>query len=285
VDICTKKGDAYRLPNAKDLKEYYHQSPVCLIHFWLSFILVKFNDCYFLMLVFQAYEELQQRLSEKVQPPPEAKAALMSYHDSYARGLFTQIVQCTKQASVSLTRNKRILYSRIFRAVVIGFLLGTLFWLMPLTGSGGQNRVSLIFFCITFTAMGAIASIPQIFDERRLFEQQRSLHFYRTFAYFISSITVDIPISIIETVIFTLFVYWMSGLNPTDYGARYFMFLLILFITNMCAKQFCRVCSAISPTMGLASSLAPAILCIFLVFAGFLIPSTSMPKCKFYYYC
>lgn len=189
--------------------------------------------------------------------------------------------ECTIQSTKVLLRNKRIIFSRIFRAVVIGALLGSLFLRMDYDVSGAENRISLLFYCITFTAMGAIASIPQIVEERTLFYHQRALHFYRTFAYFIASIIVDIPLSIVETVLFSTLVYWMTNLNPSDYGLHFWLFLIILFITNLTSKQFCRATSASVPSIGLATSIAPAILCIWLVFAGFLLPRDSIPKCNY----
>lgn len=70
-------------------------------------------------------------------------------------------------------------------------------------------------------------------------------------------------------------------MNPASYGLRFLMYTLILFITNILSKQFCRATSAFVPTLGLATSLAPAILCIWLVFSGFLLPRNSIPKSKY----
>ena len=72
---------------------------------------------------------------------------------------------------------------------------------------------TLLFFCITFTSMGSVASIPQVCEERRIFYHQRASHFYQTIAYFISAVLVDIPLSFVESFLFTTLVFWMTGMN------------------------------------------------------------------------
>jgi len=63
--------------------------------------------------------------------------------------------------------------------------------------------------------MGSIAAIPQVCEERTIFYHQRASHFYRTISYFISTIFVDVPLSFVETFLFTICVFWMAGMNST----------------------------------------------------------------------
>ena len=79
---------------------------------------------------------------------------------------------CLQQAAVSLWRNRRVVFARIFRAIIIGFLIGTLFFNLGLDELGANNRMSLMYFCITFTALGSIASIPQV----RFFQYRMGSH-------------------------------------------------------------------------------------------------------------
>ena len=100
--------------------------------------------------------------------------------------------------------------------------------------------------------MGAIASIPQVCEERRIVYHQRAAHFYRTISYFFSAVVVDIPLSLTETFAFTVCVFWLSGMwnqaaaTATSaavgiyWGDAFWQFLNyfgILTLTNMAAKQ------------------------------------------------
>ena len=256
LDICTVEEQSYRNAHkvpGQTLSEFYKNS--------------------------EAYVEVGRDLWTGVKPDPSEESVLPSSR-IFAEDVGTQMKLCTKRNASIFFRNRRAIIVRMLRSVIIGLLIGTLFWQMPTDQLGGNNRISLVFFCITFTAMGAIASLPQVAEERRIFYHQRAAHFYRTVAHFLASLIMDIPLSFIEGIIFSTLVFWMTGMNDGTIGdqfLQFFMFVIVLLISNLCAKQFCRLCAAATPTLGFASALAPAILCIWLVFAGFLIPRTSIP--------
>ena len=130
--------------------------------------------------------------------------------------------------------------------------------------------------------MGSIASIPQVVEERRIFYHQRAAHFFRTIAFFLSTLVVDVPQTCIESFVFSTIVFWMTGMNTNTESigfqmGQYMLYFFIIFLTSLAAKQWCRVSAACTPNLGFASSLAPAVLCIWLLFAGFLIPRQTIP--------
>ena len=258
LDICTPDGDQYhnekRVPS-QSLASCFKASEV--------------ND------------QLGKTLWAGIKPPDPSKTVLPSKR-VFASDVGTQMKLCTKRNATIFFRNRRAVIVRMLRSLIIGLLIGSLFWNMSETQLGASNRISLGFFCITFTAMGAVASLPAVVEERRIFYHQRGAHFFRTIASFISSLIMDIPLSFLEGIIFTSLVFWMTGMNDTSRSigfqtSQFVIFVIILLITNLVAKQFCRTCAAALPTLGFASAMAPAILCIWLVFAGFLIPRTSIP--------
>lgn len=229
-----------------------------------------------------AYETVGKELWQKVRPQQGSSiVGLESNYGVYQQGLVEQMRVCMGRAFKATVRNRKMITARLARVIIMGLLLGLLFFNLHPNDpdqADANNRVSLIFFCITFTAMGSVAAVPEVFVERAIFYHQHSLHFFRPFAYWFSSVLVDIPLSVVETIIFVTVIYWMTFMNYYDYGFHYLFYLVVIFATNMAAKQFCRLSASCLPTMQLASSIAPGILCIWLVFAGFLIPRNSIPK-------
>ena len=256
LDICTVEEEQYRNAHrvpGQSLAEFFRSSELSM--------------------------ELGRQLWTGVKPKDSSKTVLPS-NRIFATDVGTQIKLCTKRSLAIFLRNRRAIVARVLRSLIIGLLIGSLFWQMPTDQLGGNNRISLVFFCITFTAMGAIASLPQVSEERRIFYHQRASHFYRTIAHFLASIVMDVPLSFIEGIIFTTLVFWMTGMNDGEWYdqiLQFIVFVFVLLVSNLCAKQFCRLCAAATPTLGFASALAPAVLCIWLVFGGFLIPRTSIP--------
>eukprot|EP01094_Clydonella_sp_ATCC50884_P008030 TRINITY_DN1730_c0_g1_i1.p1 TRINITY_DN1730_c0_g1~~TRINITY_DN1730_c0_g1_i1.p1 ORF type:complete len:924 (-),score=296.47 TRINITY_DN1730_c0_g1_i1:15-2654(-) len=223
------------------------------------------------------YDELGSRLWKGIAPADPSTVTHLHSESPFATPVPFQAIQCTLRAVKNMVRNPAALRTRGIRSLIMGLLLGSLFWMMPSDQKGANNRISLLFFCITFTSMGSVASIPQVCEERRVFYHQRASHFYQTISYFISAVLVDIPLSIVESFIFTGLVFWMTGMNSSGYGWHFLMYFGVLFITNMVAKQFCRMCAAATPSIQIASRIAPGLLSIWLVFAGFLIPRNTIP--------
>jgi len=258
LDLCT--------PNAKKYYSGESGEPPGLLEYYMGSA---------------AYETVGQQLWQKVRPERGSSiVGLRSDYGVYQQGLREQLRVCMDRAFKATVRNRKMITARLIRVIVMGLLLGLLFFYLNPTDpdqADANNRVSLIFFCITFTAMGSVAAIPEVFVERDIFYHQHSLHFFRPFAYWFSSVLVDIPLSIVETIIFITVIYWMTFMNYFDFGLHYLFYLVVIFATNMAAKQFCRLSASCLPTMQLASSIAPGILCIWLVFAGFLIPRQTIP--------
>lgn len=257
LDICTPRAKSFADERAiSDINAYYKRSAACQV--------------------------VENKLWQGVSPEDHDTTILKS-KTYFATGTMYQTAKCTQRALQNLFRNRRAFFARVIRAILIGLIIGTLFWDMPFSQAGTINRVSLLFFCITFTVMGSIASIPQVCEERRIFYHQRAAHFYRTIAYFLSSIVMDIPLTVMESFIFSTIVFWMTGMNNKGtlsiglQTGQFVLFFSILLLTSLCAKQWCRVSAAATPNLSLASSLAPAVLCIWLLFAGFLIPRSSIP--------
>lgn len=258
LEICSGTGNQYanemHAPG-QSLADYYLHSP--------------------------AYEAVSRTLWFDFEPEQGNQSILPSKR-VYNSSVAYQIKVNFGRGTTILWRNRRAVFVRMFRAFVMGLLIGSLFWQLDNNQLGANNRVSLVFFCITFTAMGAVASLPAVVEERRIFYHQRGSHFYRTIAQFLSSLVLDIPLSLLEGFIFGTMTFWMCGLwiseeSVGQWFLQYLMFFAILLVTNLVAKQFCRLCAAATPTLGFASSLAPACLSIWLVLAGFLIPRQTIP--------
>jgi ABC-type multidrug transport system permease subunit len=48
--------------------------------------------------------------------------------------------------------------------------------------------------------------------------RERACKAYDTFSYFIAKFFVELPVNVIPSLIFSVIVYWIVGLNPHRYG-------------------------------------------------------------------
>ena len=67
---------------------------------------------------------------------------------------------------------------------------------------------------------------------RSVLFKHKSYALYHPSAYYLASIAADIPLRIIQILLFSNVFYWLVGLNDLDRGGRFGTFLFILFIAS-----------------------------------------------------
>jgi len=193
----------------------------------------------------------------------------------YPTSLNYQVHLTSLRAFKMLISNPVAVRMRVIKSIVMGLILGSLFYGLDATQTDGNNRSGLIFFSLLFIVFSGMGAISVLFEQREVFYVQKDGKYYDTMAFFLSLIFAEIPISVIETVIFTTLVYWMCGLQAN--AEKFIYFVLLNFVADISFQSFFKMVSAFSPTHTIAAVLAPAILAPFLLFSGFMAPKPSIP--------
>eukprot|EP00276_Gloeochaete_wittrockiana_P000878 CAMPEP_0184676120 /NCGR_PEP_ID=MMETSP0308-20130426/88116_1 /TAXON_ID=38269 /ORGANISM="Gloeochaete witrockiana, Strain SAG 46.84" /LENGTH=1364 /DNA_ID=CAMNT_0027123931 /DNA_START=56 /DNA_END=4147 /DNA_ORIENTATION=- len=224
----------------------------------------------------QALQELQE-LSKT--GPGSDGTDLFNYKHKYATNVNYQIKVVTKRAFVAIWRRPEIFRAIILRAVVMSLIGGTLWWNNRANNqTSGRMRIGLLFFSLIFTAIAEVGRIPDIVADRSVFYREDSQGAYRPMVAFFAWVSSYFPLLIFGTFLFNTVLYWLAGLNGTDAGQRYGFFLLIEWMWALIFQSFVMMISLGLPSAEVASSAAPALNSIFSLFAGFMIPKTSIPK-------
>jgi hypothetical protein len=128
---------------------------------------------------------------------------------------------------------------------------------------------------VTQWSMNGIAYLSPLIQDRQVFYRERSAGAYRVGPYYWQRVLIELPFTIISSVIFTLIVWFGCG-YPTDAG-KYFIFLLVVFLCGETASAFAHCLSALSPTVEVATAIAPMILIVMMLFSGFLLTTSKIP--------
>ena len=80
---------------------------------------------------------------------------------------------------------------------------------------------------------------------------------------------VDIPLSIIESVLFTSIIYWMCGFAP-EVG-RFFLFMFIIFTTRIAMSAFFKAIAVVSPNDVAATGIGAICLLVFVLHSGYML--------------
>jgi ABC-type multidrug transport system ATPase subunit len=107
------------------------------------------------------------------------------------------------------------------QTLIIGLLIAFIFFQMPLTFAGVQNRIGLLFFVpINQTFTIVMPLIPIFALDRAIILRERYSSMYRLSASFFSKFLSLIPLRVLLTTIFSFIVYYITGLRS---GFQYFL--------------------------------------------------------------
>ncbi|KAG6952086.1 hypothetical protein JG687_00013230 [Phytophthora cactorum] len=126
-------------------------------------------------------------------------------------------------------RDTTYIMGRAVIVIVMGLLYGSAFWQMDDTDS--QLMLGLLFSCAMFLSMSQASQVSTCIDARSVFYKQRGANFFRTSAHVLATSLTQIPLSILETVIFGAITYWFGGY--VDDVGRFIVFLVTLFLCQM----------------------------------------------------
>jgi len=179
-----------------------------------------------------------------------------------------------KRTYLNLVRTPAFLSVRVFRFIFFGLFIGITYLQIGLSQTSIQDRASLIFLSIITSFTGGMGLIPTFIDDRNLVTRERAAKLYRVSVYMIANLATVIPFDILNAITFSSIVYWMGNLNPQI--DRFLFFILVIFLTNITVGAFILTVSAYSPNNIVASTIAPMVFSIWLIYCGFLVLSKNI---------
>eukprot|EP00850_Spirogloea_muscicola_P017864 SM000157S02094 [mRNA] locus=s157:259267:270139:- [translate_table: standard] len=176
-------------------------------------------------------------------------------------------------------RNTIFFYARMAQVLILGVFTGTVFYQLSdsVVRSAMDLRKSVAFIACLAMALGSIAQIPNLIDERQVFIKQYAARFFRPGSYVLAGVLSQLPFSLCEIGIYAPLVYWLTGLSSAQGGVHFIMFLFIVFMVALVGSSLVRLIASISPSREAAGSLAGLSILAMLLFSGFLITKGKIP--------
>jgi len=149
--------------------------------------------------------------------------------------------------------------------------------MLSLSQENVRTRFGLFYFALTFNTANSQQLVPVMLSFRQVFQLQKEGHYYRPITYYLSLLVVNIPIAAVESFIFLVIVYPLSGLHggigSTQFGYCYLMMLLV----NLVSRSWVILLASVTSTEALMNILNGISLVIFSIFSGYLNPRDSIP--------
>ncbi|KZM19935.1 ATPase [Ascochyta rabiei] len=156
-----------------------------------------------------------------------------------------------------------------FTSLVVAIIIGTVWLDLPDTSAGAFTRGGVLFIALLFNAFQAFSELGSTMLGRPIVNKHRAFTFHRPSALWIAQIGVDLVFAAAQIMVFSIIVYFMTGL-ARDAGA-FFTFFLMITTGYLAMTLFFRTVGCLCPDFDVAIRLAAAIITLFVLTSGYLI--------------
>ena len=191
----------------------------------------------------------------------------------YAVGFHQQVWALMKRQFALKMQDRLALIIGWCRSIIIAIVLGTLFLNLGDTSSSAFSKGGLMFISLLFNAFQAFSELGSVMVGRAVVNKHKSYAFHRPSALWIAQIIVDQAFAASQILIFSIIVYFMSGLYRS--AGAFFTFYLMILSGNIGMTLFFRIVGCISPNFDYAIKFAVVIITFFVTTSGYLIQYQS----------
>ncbi|KAF5020913.1 hypothetical protein F66182_7065 [Fusarium sp. NRRL 66182] len=154
-------------------------------------------------------------------------------------------------------------------------VIGSIFYNLPQDSGALFKRSLLIFFILIMVVYNNVLEIMTLYAKRSIVEKHARYALYHPSAEALSSMVVDLPYKIFNTIMMSVTMYVMGNLRR-DAG-HFFFFLLLSFVTTMSFSMVFRLIASLTKTIAAALARASILVLVIILYTGFAITTQYMP--------
>ncbi|KKK25949.1 ABC drug exporter AtrF [Aspergillus rambellii] len=188
---------------------------------------------------------------------------------------FSQVTACTIRQYQILWGDKSTFLAKQILSVIMALIAGSCFYDSPPNSLGLFTRGGAVFFSLLYNCIVAMSEVTESFKGRPVLLKHKAFAMYHPSAFCIAQIAADFPVLLFQCSLFSVVIYWMSGLRHT--AAAFWTFWLILFTITLCLTALFRCIGAGFSTFEAASKISGTAVKAIVMYAGYMIPK---PKVK-----
>ncbi|KAG5983012.1 hypothetical protein E4U55_000964 [Claviceps digitariae] len=191
----------------------------------------------------------------------------------YQVGFHLQVWALVKRQFILKLQDRFNLTLAWMRSLIIAVVLGTLYLNLQKSSASAFSKGGLLFFALLFNAFQAFSELAGTMLGRSIVNKHKAFAFHRPSALWISQIIVDQVFSALEVMVFSIIVYFMTGL-VREAGA-FFTFYLLILSGNIAMTLFFRIIGCVSPDFDYAIKFAVVVITIFVLTSGYILQNQS----------
>ncbi|OLN94130.1 Multidrug resistance protein CDR2 [Colletotrichum chlorophyti] len=192
------------------------------------------------------------------------------YMISYPR----QVKLCLWRGWKRLVADPGFTVSSLVYNVMVGLVLGSMFYNLKSDSDTFYYRGGLIFFSLLFNAFASEMEVLTLYDQRPVIEKHERYALYHQSAEAISSYVTELPYKITNVFTFNSILYFMSNLKREP--GPFFFFCLVSFAVLLAMSGIYRTMASLARTSHQAMVPVTLVTLGVMMYAGFTVPTTYM---------
>eukprot|EP01060_Flectonema_neradi_P012123 TRINITY_DN1901_c3_g1_i1.p1 TRINITY_DN1901_c3_g1~~TRINITY_DN1901_c3_g1_i1.p1 ORF type:complete len:674 (+),score=95.99 TRINITY_DN1901_c3_g1_i1:63-2024(+) len=192
------------------------------------------------------------------------------YGSLYQTSFITQFATLSLRSLKNVVRNPMLSTARLIQVLVLGILIGSIFYDQGYSPSGIQGIQGALFFIFVNQSMLPLMGVVHTFPvEMEMIMRENQANLYSVGSFFSAKTIVELPFMIFFPAVFVSIVYYMIGLRAA--ASAFFLHQLLVILTSICAQSWGLLISACSSSISMAQVLAPLILLPMMLAAGYFV--------------
>lgn len=213
--------------------------------------------------------------SETLMHEEQAPTTPWNKHSRSTPGICLQTALLFNRTFKDMWRNRSLLVLHVVISICAGLIVGGIFYDVSLDTDGVQARYGSIFISLCFLAFTSITSIDLLVNERMIVTAEIKEGLYSGSLYILSKLLVDgLLLRALPATLYAIPFYFMVGFIYD--AARFFSFLFIFILFNLCIGALAMLVTICSRTAGTSLFVMNTLLLLQLALTGFLVEVDSI---------
>ncbi|PLB36892.1 putative ABC multidrug transporter [Aspergillus candidus] len=185
-----------------------------------------------------------------------------------------QVKACVARQYQILWGDKATFFIKQLSTLIQALIAGSLFYMAPEHSGGLFVKSGALFFSLLYNSLLAMSEVTESFSGRPVLIKHKSFAFFHPAAFCIAQIAADIPVLLFQISVFSVVVYFMSGLTLSASG--FFTYWFLVFTATMAMTALFRAVGALFSTFDGASKVSGFLISALIMYTGYMIQKPQM---------
>ncbi|KAH9724092.1 ABC transporter G family member 37 [Citrus sinensis] len=253
----------------KDQAQYWHCQDHPYSYVSVDQFITKFKACH---LGLMQDEELARSFNKS-----ERHKNAISFK-KYSLTKWELLKTCATREFLLMKRNSSLYVFKSTQLVIIASVTMTVFLRSELAVDiiHANAYLGALFYALVILIVDGFPEMNMTISRLAVFYKHRDLCFYPAWAYAIPASILKVPLSLLESFVWTSLTYYIIGFSP-EVG-RFIRQFLLFFAVHLTSISLFRAIASIFRTVAVSFAIGTMAILMLLLFGGFIIPKKSMPS-------